>query len=97
MTMKNVTETKAELSARLVLVENGEDVIISRAGKPVAKIIKIDQRLEPRKFGLMRGKGWVIDGFDEADNERQFTRPKAIPGLGWATPTTGATRRVKSA
>lgn len=69
MTMRNVTETKAELSALLVMVENGEEVIISRAGKPIAKLCKLDQRLEPRKLGLMRGKGWIAPDFDDPDPE----------------------------
>ena len=53
MTIRNVTETKAELSALLVLVERGQEVIISRAGKPVAKITKIHERTEPRKLGTI--------------------------------------------
>lgn len=67
--MRNVTETKAELSALLVLVENGEDVVISRAGKPVARIVKIEHLAEPRRLGLMRGKGWVSPDFDSPDTE----------------------------
>ncbi len=69
MTMRNVTETKAELSALLVMVENGEDVIISRAGKPVAKIVKVDQRTEPRKLGLLKGQFKFSPDYDEADME----------------------------
>ena len=69
MTMRNVTETKAELSALLVMVENGEDVIISRAGKPVSKIVKIEQRSEPRKLGLLKGQFKFSADYDEADKE----------------------------
>jgi prevent-host-death family protein len=69
MTMRNVTETKAELSALLVMVENGEDVIISRAGKPVARIVKIENLVAPRQLGLMRGKGWISPDFDDPDPE----------------------------
>lgn len=69
MTMRNVTETKAELSALLVMVENGEDVIISRAGKPVAKIIKIENVAQPRKLGMMKGQIIFSPGYHQADAE----------------------------
>ncbi|MBI1332515.1 MAG: type II toxin-antitoxin system Phd/YefM family antitoxin [Armatimonadetes bacterium] len=69
MTIRNVTETKAELSALLVLVENGEEVVISRAGKPVAKLVKIEPQKQPRKFGLLRGQGWISEDFDAPDPE----------------------------
>lgn len=69
MMMRNVSEAKAELSALLVMVENGEDVVISRAGKPVAKLVKIEPRTEPRKLGLFKGKGWIHDDFDDPDPE----------------------------
>ena len=69
MTMRNVTEAKAELSSLLVMVENGEDVIISRAGKPIAKIIKIEQIASPRKLGSMKGKIIFSPDYDQADAE----------------------------
>ena len=69
MTMRNVTETKAELSSLLVMVENGEDVIISRGGKPIAKLVKIEQIAEPRKLGAMKGKIIFSPDYDDADTE----------------------------
>ncbi len=69
MTMRNVTETKAELSSLLVMVENGEDVIISRGGKPIAKLVKIEQIAQPRKLGAMRGKIIFSPDYDQADAE----------------------------
>lgn len=35
----NIHDAKSKLSALLVSVENGEDVVIARAGKPVARIV----------------------------------------------------------
>lgn len=63
--VRNVSEAKAELSKLLVLVENGEEVIISRAGKPVAKLTLIEQQPSPRKFGALEGKWILPDDFDE--------------------------------
>ncbi len=69
MTMRNVTEAKAELSALLVLVENGEEVIISRAGKPIAKLTRLDAYTERRKPGQLKGQIWISDDFDSLGDE----------------------------
>ena len=37
--MRNISETKAELSALIEAVQNGGEVIIAKAGKPVARLI----------------------------------------------------------
>lgn len=65
MTVRNVTEAKAELSKLLVLVENGEEVIISRAGKQIAKLILVEEQPSRRKFGALEGKWILPDDFDE--------------------------------
>ncbi|HLK15938.1 MAG TPA: type II toxin-antitoxin system prevent-host-death family antitoxin [Fimbriimonadaceae bacterium] len=69
MTIRNVTEAKAELSSLLVLVEQGEEVIISRAGKPVARLSRIERLKKPREVGFLRGKVWVSPDFDDPDPE----------------------------
>jgi prevent-host-death family protein len=69
MTIRNVSQAKAELSALLVRVERGEEVLIARAGTPVARLTKIEKRTEPRKFGDMAGKVWISPDFDEPDLE----------------------------
>lgn len=65
MTKKNVTEAKAELSRLLVLVENGEEVVIMRGDKPVAKLVAYEGVTLPRKFGLMKGEVWISEDFDD--------------------------------
>jgi prevent-host-death family protein len=50
MTMVNVQEAKTRLSDLLARVERGEDVIIARAGSPVARLVPIEA-LPPRRFG----------------------------------------------
>jgi prevent-host-death family protein len=69
MTTRNVSEAKAQLSSLLVLVENGEDVIISRAGKPVARLTLYQPSKEPRKLGRFEGEFVVPDDFDDFDQE----------------------------
>ncbi len=65
MTIRNVTEAKAELSALLVMVENGEEVVISRSGKPIAKLVAVSRPETPRKLGALKGKIVVSGDFDE--------------------------------
>jgi prevent-host-death family protein len=65
MIVNTVTEAKAQLSMLLDRVSQGEEVIISRAGKPVAVLqaYTLDQR--PRSPGRLRGKIRMADDFDD--------------------------------
>ena len=51
MTVVNVQEAKTQLSALLARVEAGEDIVIARAGAPVARLVPID--LQRRTFGAL--------------------------------------------
>jgi prevent-host-death family protein len=48
----NVQETKTRLSELLNQVENGEDVVIAKAGRPVARLVKIE-RPQKRELGFL--------------------------------------------
>jgi prevent-host-death family protein len=65
----NVHEAKTNLSKLLEKTANGEEVIIAKAGKPVAKLVKYKEKLKPRQPGLWKGKIWVSDDFDDEDEE----------------------------
>jgi prevent-host-death family protein len=67
MTVRNVSQAKAELSALLVAAENGEDVVISRAGKPIARLVPIKVLSEPRKLGVLAGKIWISPDFEDLE------------------------------
>ncbi len=64
MIVNTVTEAKAQLSALLDRVCRGEEVIISRAGKPVAILEPYDATSRPRKPGALQGKIRIADDFD---------------------------------
>jgi prevent-host-death family protein len=59
-----VHEAKTHLSRLLVQVEAGEDVVISRAGTPVARLVPVTSTARKPLLGALRGK---IDlaGFDD--------------------------------
>lgn len=50
----NVQEAKTQLSRLLAAVERGEEVTISRAGKPVARLVAIEEPAQ-RKLGFLKG------------------------------------------
>ncbi|HEY2093298.1 MAG TPA: type II toxin-antitoxin system prevent-host-death family antitoxin [Thermoanaerobaculia bacterium] len=60
----NIHEAKTQLSRLIAKVEQGEEVIIARAGEPVAKLIRADQPKRSRKLGEYAGKIWIADDFD---------------------------------
>jgi len=51
-TTVNVHEAKTRLSELLGLVEGGEDVVIARAGTPVAHLVAVEAPA-PRRFGAL--------------------------------------------
>lgn len=70
MQIFNVHEAKTNLSKLIEKTLAGEDIIIAKAGKPVAKVVAYkEEKLKPRKFGLWKGKVWISDDFDNEDPE----------------------------
>ncbi len=61
----NVHEAKTHLSRLLEAVEAGEDVVIARAGKPIARLVPVTMRTQPRTPGAWRGQVVIADDFDE--------------------------------
>lgn len=61
----NITEAKAKFSAVVEKAMAGEEIIISKMGKPVAKMIPFEEPKIQRSVGFMKGKMWVADDFDE--------------------------------
>lgn len=66
----NILAAKTNLSKLIAEVQKGNEVVIAKAGKPVAKIVNYkEKKLKPRKFGLWKGKVWISDDFDDEDTE----------------------------
>lgn len=63
--MVNVHEAKTHLSRLLERVSEGEEIVIAKAGRPVAKLIPYVESDEPRKPGAWKGRVWIADDFDE--------------------------------
>jgi prevent-host-death family protein len=61
----NVHEAKTQLSRLLARVEAGERITISRAGRPVAVLIPIDDARGRRAPGIDRGRVVIHPTFDD--------------------------------
>ena len=59
----SVHEAKTQLSRLLDLVEDGEEVVVQRHGKPVARLVPVVARAGS-PFGAMRGEFELPEGWD---------------------------------
>lgn len=60
----NVDEAETQLSTLLDRAVAGEEVVITRNGRPVARLVSAKRRSSPRRLGALRGKITVPDDFD---------------------------------
>ena len=65
----NVHQAKTHLSRLLERAEAGEEIVIARAGRPVARLVRYLPDRPRREFGALRGQIRILPGFDEADAE----------------------------
>lgn len=66
----NVYEAKTHLSQLLDRAAAGEEIIIARAGRPVARLVALaDPASQPRSPGAWRGKVRISPDFDELPAE----------------------------
>jgi len=61
MRIVNVHQAKTHLSRLLEAVRRGEEIIIARAGVPVARLVPV---AEPRRLGRLAGRLRVAEDFD---------------------------------
>jgi prevent-host-death family protein len=67
----SVAEAKAKFSELLKLAEAGEEITVTRHGKPIATIAAAEKPEAERKslIGAMKGQIWISDDFDELGPE----------------------------
>jgi prevent-host-death family protein len=65
----NVHEAKTHLSRLLERVAAGEEVIIGKAGRPVARLVPYVGAAEPRTPGRWRNRVRIADDFDVTPEE----------------------------
>ena len=65
----NIHEAKTNLSRLLSQVENGDEIIIAKAGKPIAILTKFNEERPKRKLGRDSGLFEVPEDFNEPLSE----------------------------
>ena len=69
MIVNTVSEAKARLSELIDKALSGQEIIISRAGKPVAVLTAFRKTERPRRPGALRGKIHIGEDFKELPND----------------------------
>ena len=68
-TTVNIHAAKTHLSKLVERAERGEETVIARAGRPVARLVPYQEVRKPRVPGALRGQIKILPGFDEMDEE----------------------------
>jgi len=64
MTTVNIHEAKTHLSRLVDEVAAGAEIIIAKAGKPMARLAPISRPVLKKRLGLLKGKIRVPDDFN---------------------------------
>lgn len=65
----NIHDAKTHFSRLVERAAAGEEVVIGKAGKPVAKLVPYERSSEPRKPGAWRGRVRIAEDFDDLPAE----------------------------
>jgi antitoxin (DNA-binding transcriptional repressor) of toxin-antitoxin stability system len=74
MEVVNIHAAKTHLSRFLELLASGEEaeIIIAKAGKPVAKLIPFTPVMRPRQLGVLSGQVWEAPDAWSADTDAEI-------------------------
>jgi len=64
MVKVNIHVAKTHLSRLLARAAAGEEVVIARAGEPVARLVPVRKRKRKAVLGIDRARGWIAEDFD---------------------------------
>ena len=65
----NVYEAKTHLSKLLDRAAGGEEIVLGKSGKPLARLVPYGESRQPRKPGRLAGKIWIAPDFDETPED----------------------------
>jgi prevent-host-death family protein len=80
----NLYEAKTQLSELVERAARGEEIVIAKAGVPMARLSSLPAADKPvlRRPGMWKGKMWVADDFDDPlppETQRYFDDPPILP------------------
>ena len=64
MRQVDIGEAAMHLSHLVDEAAGGEEIVITRAGEPVARLVALEPTRMPRRPGLLKDKIWIADDFD---------------------------------
>lgn len=76
MTQVNLYEAKTQLSRLVDRAAAGEEIVIAKGGRPLARLVPLAVRTRPRELGFLGDEVWVGPDFDAPlpdDLQRAFT------------------------
>ncbi|HZY76084.1 MAG TPA: type II toxin-antitoxin system prevent-host-death family antitoxin [Jatrophihabitantaceae bacterium] len=74
----NIHEAKTQLSRIVSRVEAGEEIVISRGGHPVAKVVRLDSSVRRSKRGSLRGNLIFADDWDAPETNEAIAHDFGI-------------------
>ncbi|MBI4225491.1 type II toxin-antitoxin system Phd/YefM family antitoxin [Candidatus Roizmanbacteria bacterium] len=69
MQIYNIHQAKTNLSKLIEKTLKGEELVIAKAGKPVAKLTAYKPIKKQRKLGMFKGTIWIAKDFDAESEE----------------------------
>ena len=76
----NIHEAKTQLSRIIERVEKGEQIVISRAGVPVAKVVPLPKRANRQGRGSLAGRIELSDDWDSPETNAEIAADFGLPG-----------------
>lgn len=82
MRIVNISDAKASLSKLVERVLAGDEVVIGKAGVPVARLVPFESDPTPRDLsrGIWKGQVWLAEDFDELPEELRKSFAGEDPG-----------------
>ena len=77
MRQVNIHQAKTHLSQLLEDVARGEEIVIAKAGKPIARLVAVTTPSQPRQRGLLKGRITIATDFDAPLPEEISDAPPA--------------------
>ena len=63
----NIHQAKTHLSRLIEDVASGNEVLIAKGGRPMARLVPLGRDETPRRPGLLKGKVKISEDFDRAE------------------------------
>lgn len=75
----NMHDAKTHLSRLIERVEHGEEIVIDRAGTPVAKIVPLVRRVDRAAIGSLAGQLDLSRGWDSPETNAEIAADFGVP------------------